>query len=172
MNFQIGSMVKSDWEQVSAIYWAGILTGIATFDKTLPEWAEWDSSHCKSCRIVAHEGRIVLGWAALTPVSGRCVYSGVAEVSIYVHQQYKGRGIGTALLQELIRGSEKEGFWTLQASIIADNNSSIELHKRCGFRVVGVREKLGKTDSGHWHDVIMMERRSKCVGIDESRYVD
>lgn len=165
MNFVIKEMQPFDWPQVSAIYFEGIRTGIATFERDVPTWDEWNCSHTCKCRLVACSGNIVLGWAALTSISSRCVYSGVAEVSVYTGDAYKRRGVGTALLEELIRQSEDNGFWTLQANIIKENISSRNLHKKCGFREVGIREKIGKMPDGQWHDVILMERRSKKTGI-------
>lgn len=139
--------------------------GNATFQTTAPNWNEWDTSHLPHCRLVAIQGNIVAGWAALTPVSGRCVYAGVAEVSIYIANEFKGKGIGKKLLQQLITESELHKIWTLQAGIFPENESSIQLHKTCGFRIVGIREKLGVTNSGWWRDVVLLERRSKTTGI-------
>ena len=164
MDYIIDDMKSADWTQVSAIYLAGIKTEIATFQKDVPSWKEWDQDHCNSCRFVARLEDQVLGWAALTPISGRCVYAGVAEVSIYVGEAYKNQGVGTALLTDLIRCSEENGFWTLQAGIIKENIPSRELHKKCGFREIGIRERLGKMDNGKWHDVVLVERRSILVG--------
>lgn len=131
----------------------------------MPQWENWDNNHIKACRLAAHSGNKVLGWGALSKVSGRCVYAGVAEVSIYIGEEYRGQGIGTAILTRLVKLSEENGFWTLQSGIIRENTSSISLHKSCGFREIGVREKVGKMSSGLWHDVVLMERRSKIVGI-------
>ncbi len=164
MDFTIEEMKASDWVQVSAIYLSGIKTGIATFQSEVPSWEEWNNDHLKSCRIVARFGNSVLGWAALSPTSSRCVYAGVAEVSIYIDEDHKGHGVGTALLKALIEHSEEEGIWTLQSGIIKENSSSINLHKKCGFRELGIREKVGKMGNGKWHDVVLMERRSKLVG--------
>lgn len=145
MDFKIEDMKPADWAQVSAIYLAGIKTGIATFEKDVPSWEEWDQDHCQSCRLTARSGNTVLGWAALIPTSSRCVYAGVAEISVYIGEAYKSQGIGTALLTDLIRRSEENGFWTLQAGIIKENIPSIALHKKCGFKEFGIRERLGQT---------------------------
>ncbi len=165
MDFAIEEMQPTDWPQVSVIYLAGIETGMATFQRDVPSWEEWDHGHYESCRLVARFGDTVFGWAALTPTSSRCVYAGVAEVSVYIGEAYKGQGIGTALLLELIRRSEENGFWTLQAGIIKENMPSRELHKKCGFKELGIRERLGQMPNGKWYDVVLLERRSKAVGI-------
>jgi len=161
----IEAMTKQDWTAVSVIYAEGIATGNATFEKSIPNWQKWDAAHLRTCRFVARAGQEVLGWAALTPVSGRCVYAGVAEISVYVAQRARGRQVGTKLLRTLVEASEREGIWTLQAGIFPENVASIELHKRCGFSIVGTRERLGRLD-GRWRDVMLMERRSATVGID------
>ncbi|MDP3386169.1 MAG: N-acetyltransferase family protein [Eubacteriales bacterium] len=161
MNFMIDDMKESDWQQVSDIYLEGIRTGIATFETDVPNWDDWDAGHLKTGRLVARYGDSVLGWAALTPYSNRCIYAGVAEESIYISPSHKGKGIGKALLSALIKKSEESGFWTLQAGIISDNAISIALHERCGFRIVGIREKIGKSIDGIWTDVVLMERRSE-----------
>ena len=161
MDFTVENMKASDWQQVSQIYLEGINTGIATFQSDIPLWDEWDNGHVDTCRLVAKSGDIVMGWVALSPVSGRCVYAGVAEVSVYIGERYKGMGIGKALLNELIPLSEDNGFWTLQAGIIRENTASRELHKKCGFREIGFRERVGRMPDGKWYDVILMERRSK-----------
>jgi L-amino acid N-acyltransferase YncA len=160
----IEQMVERDWPAVRAIYEEGINTGNATFEKSPPEWASWDAGHLRVCRLVARSGDDVLGWDALSPVSSRCVYAGVAEVSVYVARQAQGRGIGMRLLTSLVEASEREGIWTLQAGIFPENIPSVELHKRHGFRIVGTREKLGSMD-GRWRDVLLMERRSDVTGI-------
>jgi phosphinothricin acetyltransferase len=154
-----------DWPEVRAIYVEGIETGTATFETDVPDWDEWDRSHLPHSRIVARaEGGEITGWAALSPVSDRCAYGGVAEVSVYVGASGRGRGLGRALLDALIRESEAAGVWTLQAGMFAENAASIALHEKCGFRVVGVRERLGALN-GVWHDVVLMERRSPTVGV-------
>jgi phosphinothricin acetyltransferase len=161
----VEAMIGQDWPAVSAIYAEGIATGNATFQKSIPTWHEWDTAHLRTCRLVARSGQEVLGWAALTPVSGRCVYAGVAEVSVYVAERSRGQKVGLKLLQKLIETSEHEGIWTLQAGIFPENIASIQLHKRCGFVTVGTRTRLGRMD-GRWRDVCLMERRSETIGID------
>ncbi len=153
-----------DWPVVRAIYQQGIDTKNATFEKEAKTWEAWNRTTLPDCRLVAVQHGKVAGWAALSPVSSRTVYAGVAEVSIYVATTQLGRGIGTQLLTALIDASEQAGFWTLQAGIFPENVASIELHKKCGFRIVGRREKLGQMD-GLWRDVILMERRSRMVGL-------
>lgn len=159
MDFIIAAMRASDWDAVRTIYAEGIQTGDATFELAVPEWESWDKAHLKECRFVAKKKNDVIGWAALCPVSGRCVYSGVAEVSVYVAASTRGVGVGKKLLQTLIQESEKCGIWTLQAGIFPENIASIAIHKACGFREVGFREKIGKMH-GQWRDVILLERRS------------
>lgn len=166
MNYIIDEMTQNDWEQVSNIYLEGIQTGKATFQSEIPSWENWNKSHISSCRLVARSGNEVLGWTALSATSSRCVYAGVAEVSIYIGQKYREHGIGKMLLESLVNLSEKNGFWTLQSGIIRKNSSSIALHKKCGFREIGIREKVAKMNNGEWHDVVLMERRSKVIGID------
>jgi len=160
-------MKEQDWEAVQAIYREGIAAGDATFETEAPEWEAWDRSHRLQCRLVAREKGQVVGWAALSPISGRRVYAGVAEISIYVKESARGRGTGKALLRALIEESEQAGIWTLQGGIFPENEASIALHKACGFREVGRRERLGQMH-GLWRDVILMERRSKRVGVDDS----
>jgi L-amino acid N-acyltransferase YncA len=155
-------MEPADWDPVADIYKQGIDTGNATFQRDVPEWVEWDKAHIKTCRIVADVNGEVAGWAALTAVSGRCVYAGVAEVSVYIAERFKGQKIGTGLLEKLITESEKEGFWTLQAGIFRENLASLNIHKNLGFREVGYREKIGKMDS-IWRDTILLERRSRII---------
>ncbi|MFC0274057.1 GNAT family N-acetyltransferase [Metabacillus herbersteinensis] len=159
MDYQLEKMVDSDWDQVISIYLEGIATGNATFETDAPSWESWDRSHSKTCRVVAKAENIVLGWVALSPVSGRCVYAGVADVSIYIRSTNKGLGIGSALLRTIIDLSEKEGFWTLQSGIFPENIPSLKIHKKEGFRVVGVRESIGKPN-GVWRDVVLLERRN------------
>jgi L-amino acid N-acyltransferase YncA len=158
----IDEMLPEDWNHVVNIYLEGIATGNATFQQSAPSWEEWDTNHLGRGRFVARSNGLVVGWAALTPVSSRCVYSGVAEVSVYVSSTQQGKGIGSSLLDRLIESSEKEGIWTLQAGIFPENKSSIALHKKKGFRVVGVRERIGKMN-GVWRDVILLERRSESI---------
>lgn len=165
MDYTIEKMKKSDWDGVSQIYLEGINTGIATFQNSVPTFEAWDNGHIESCRLVAKSNGKVLGFITLSATSSRCVYSGVAEVSIYVGENYRGLGIGHALMIDMIKLSEENNFWTLQSGIIKENVASIELHKSCGFREIGIREKIAKMDNGIWHDTVLMERRSKLVGI-------
>ena len=151
-----------DWPAVRAIYKQGIAGGQATFETEAPAWVAWDRSHLEGHRLVALQDGEVVGWAALSPVSERCVYEGVAEDSVYVADYAQGRGVGRALLEELVRRADKDGMWTIQAGIFPENEASIALHERCGFRVVGTRERIGR-HHGVWRDVVLMERRSEEV---------
>jgi L-amino acid N-acyltransferase YncA len=159
---EIRNLLSTDWEHVKSIYEKGIATGNATFQTSAPSWEEWDISHLQSCRIVAEENGKVIGWAALTPVSSRCVYAGVAEVSVYVDMENSGKGIGSKLLGRLIALSETEGIWTLQAGIFPENISSLKIHEKTGFRILGTREKIGK-QNGIWRDTVLLERRSSTI---------
>lgn len=163
-DFSITTMQEADWPQVRAIYEEGIATGDATFEQKVPSWESWNQARLPSPRLVARKSDSVLGWAALSPVSSRCVYEGVAEVSVYVSKNYRGQGIGLSLLNALIKASEENGIWTLQAGIFPENAASIALHKRCEFREVGHRERIGQMND-IWRDVILLERRSRVVGI-------
>lgn len=151
------------WEAVRSIYLQGMATGHATFQQTAPDWKEWDETHLRICRIVAKTGQNIAGWAALSPVSRRPVYAGVAEVSVYVDETARHCGIGTQLLSRLVSDSEAGGLWTLQAGIFPENTASIQLHGSAGFRIVGTRARLGCMN-GRWRDVVLMERRSSVVG--------
>ena len=162
-DFVADKMKDEDWDEVVSTYQEGIVTGNATFETDAPTWDKWDKSHLRDCRLVARAEGKVIGWAALSPVSTRCVYSGVAEVSLYVAASTRGIGVGKALLRALIDESERIGIWTLQAGIFPENAASIALTKGCGFREVGHRERIGQMD-GIWMDVILMERRSKIAG--------
>lgn len=157
-------MADESWPAVRDIYAEGIATGNATFETDVPDWTKWDSGHHKDCRFLARDGEEILGWAALSPVSTRQVYKGVAEVSIYVAESARGRGVGKALLKVLIEASERRGIWTLQAGIFPQNVASIQLHKTCGFREVGLRHRVGQL-AGAWRDVCLLERRSGSVGV-------
>lgn len=161
---EIRNIEKENYSYVAEIYRQGIETGIATFQNDVPGWDSWDKSHLQNCRIAAFENDVMTGWAALTQVSGRCVYAGVAEVSVYVATNFRGKGVGEFLLNNLVTQSEQAGFWTLQSGIFAENTGSIRLHEKCGFRKIGYREKIGRRD-GVWKDNIIMERRSKIVGV-------
>jgi len=156
---ELRDLTHEDWLAVKAIYELGIAGGQATFETEAPSWDDWDRSHLEGHRLVALQDGEVVGWAALSPVSSRCVYEGVTENSVYVADSAQGRGVGRALLEELIARSERDGIWTIQAGVFPENEASIELHKRCGFRVVGVHERIGK-HHGVWRDVVRMERRS------------
>lgn len=166
--FSIRNLKEQDWPAVRSIFEEGIATGNATFETEAPSWEAWDTAHLKGCRLVATDAERVVGWAALGRVSGRCVYAGVAEVSIYVSAGERGRGIGRRLLQTLVTESEQNGIWTLQAGIFPENTASIALHRNCGFRLIGRREKLGQM-KGCWRDVLMFERRSSVIGVGEAR---
>ncbi len=163
---QINNLQQIHWEQVKEIYEEGLATGIATFQTEAPKWEEWDAGHIANCRFIAIFDNKVVGWTALSPFSSRAAYSGVAEVSIYVRSEYKGKGIGKVLLNTLIKESEKSGFWTLQASIFQENKGSIHLHKQAGFREVGVRERISKLN-GIWRNVILFERRSSLQSLND-----
>jgi len=160
----ISPLLATHWPAVKAIYEAGLATGNASFQTTAPSWEEWDQAHLPHSRLAALDGDTVAGWAALTPVSGRCVYAGVAEVSVYVDPVYQGEGIGKALLSALITESEAHGIWTLQAGIFPENIASIRLHEHAGFRTIGVREKIGKMGD-RWRDTLLLEKRSKTVAL-------
>lgn len=164
VSVRIEPMTRADWEQVCAIYEEGIATGLGTFETKAPSWEEWDAARLPHSRLVAQDER-VLGWAALSPVSKRACYAGVAEFGVYVTAVARGHGVGRVLLEALIHSSESHGIWTLQGATIAENAASLALQARCGFRVVGRRERIGKI-SGLWRDTILTERRSTKVGID------
>lgn len=163
--FQLVEMTIAHAPDVLRIYAEGMATGVATLETSLPTWESWDASHLPHSRLVAlaSDGSVV-GWAALSPVSGRCVYGGVAEVSVYVGEAFRGQRVGLALLEKLIADSEEAGIWSLQSSIDTLNPGSIRLHEKAGFRLVGVREKLGQR-LGEWRDIALMERRSGRVGV-------
>lgn len=161
----INPLLPAHWEQVKRIYESGIATGIATFETAAPTWEKWNDGHLPFGRLVALSREEVVGWTALSPVSGRCVYGGVAEVSVYVAEAHKGQGIGKRLMMSLIQESEQNDIWTLQAGIFTDNIASVKLHESVGFRVIGYREKIGKL-KGIWKDNYILERRSKTVGVE------
>ncbi len=163
MTIELRPLTPDDWPAVRAIYLEGIATGPATFQTEAPTWEAWDAGHVAGCRIVATAAGPVLGWAALSPVSSRVCYAGVAEVSIYVAAAERGKGVGRPLLAALVGESERAGFWTLQAGIFPENAASLALHQRCGFRIVGRRERIGQLH-GRWRDVVLLERRSAAVG--------
>ncbi len=159
------NLKETDWEQVSQIYQEGLDTGNATFESNLPSWNEWNNGHLKKCRIIAEIKNKIVGWSALSPVSSRCVYGGVAEVSVYVSTKFSGKKIGTKLLERLITESENNEIWTLQAGIFPENKGSLTIHERLGFRKVGYREKIGKMN-GVWRNTILLERRSNITGME------
>jgi L-amino acid N-acyltransferase YncA len=152
-------MRADDWPAVRAIYEEGIATGDATFETEVPAWEAWDAAHLREHRLVATLDEVIIGWAAVIPVSDRCVYGGVAEHSVYVSASARGRGVGRQLLEALIASTEDAGIWTLQSGIFPENTASLRLHQACGFRVVGTRERIGH-HHGRWRDVILLERRS------------
>jgi phosphinothricin acetyltransferase len=163
LTVEIAPLEAADWDRVAAIYRDGIESGNATFETSPPAWERWNAAHLPSGRLVARVADRVVGWAALSPVSDRCVYAGVAEVSVYVAADARGRGVGRALLAAIIEAAERDGIWTLQSGTFPENLASIALQKACGFREVGRRERLGKM-AGRWRDVILLERRSTAVG--------
>lgn len=163
MEFAVEKMKEEDWPAVKNIYQEGIATDNATFETDVPEWEEWDKSHLRDCRFVAKSAEEIVGWVALSPVSSRRVYQGVAEVSLYVKSSARGQGVGKSLLKSAIAESERIGIWTLQGMIFPENVTSISLCKTCGFREVGFRERIGQMN-GVWRDVTLMERRSKSIG--------
>jgi len=165
MDVKVRTMRRNDWPVVRSIYLAGIATGQATFETRAPAWGKWNSTHLTHPRLVAVYGRSVVGWAALSSVSKRSVYAGVAEVSVYVNAESRGRGIGRLLLQRLISESEELGVWTLQASVFPENRASVSLHRACGFREIGTRSRIGKMN-GIWRDTVLLERRSEVAGSD------
>lgn len=165
MKINFRPMTADDWTNVAEIYRQGIETGNATFQQETPTWDDWNNGHIKSCRFVAVIENEIVGWAALTAVSARCVYAGVAEVSVYISHKYRGEKIGTKLLDKLISESENEKLWTLQAGIFPENIASLKIHEELGFRKIGNREKIGKMN-GSWRDTVLLERRSKVIGID------
>lgn len=158
----IEPLVERHWPAVAQIYAEGIATGDATFETAVPDWAVWDEAHLPTCRFVAIAEHGVVGWAAVAPVSGRCVYGGVVEDSVYVAPTAAGRGIGFALLQHLVAATETEGIWTIQAGVFPENRASLRVHEKAGFQIVGVRTRLGQL-AGVWRDVVLLERRSEVV---------
>lgn len=162
---QLTPLVPLHWEEVRDIYAQGIATGEATLRTQVPDWETWDRTHFPFARLVALAEGEVAGWGALSPVSSRCVYRGVAEVSVYVGDGWRGQGVGSLLLEGLVRESEDHGIWTLQAGIFPENVGSLRLHEKHGFREVGRRERLGRLH-GRWRDVVLLERRSRIVGVE------
>lgn len=158
------SITKENYNQVAEIYKEGLATKMATFETQVPNWDQWNKKFLPFCRIALVLKNEVLGWATLTAVSPRAVYLGVAEVTIYIKSSDQQKGLGKLLLDELITQSEQQGIWSLQASIFRGNDISIQLHKKCGFRVLGYKEKIARRD-GIWHDTFILERRSRVVGV-------
>jgi phosphinothricin acetyltransferase len=165
MKVEIEPMRAEDWPAVRAIYVQGIATGDATFDTEAPDWDRWDAGHLEACRLVARDGNDdVVAWAALSPVQRKSAYRGVAEGSLYVLEDARGTGVGRRLSEAMIEAAEAAGIWTLELWIFPENRASIELCESLGFRIVGVRERIGKR-AGRWRDVVVMERRSEAVGV-------
>ena len=156
----VRAMLPEDWPAVARIYQEGMDSNLATFQTVCPSWEEWDAAHLKACRLVITRGGEAVGWAALSPYSGRPVYRGVGALSIYIGAEARGRGIGKTLLTAMIAVSEAAGFWTLQSGIMENNAASVALHTSCGFRMVGYREKIGRDRFGVWRNTLLMERRS------------
>ena len=159
----ITAMLPEDWPSVRRIYADGIATGNATFETAVPDWETWDRNHLQECRLVARSGDAVIAWAALSPVSARACYAGVAEHSVYVDRAWRGQGIGKRLLAAFVAESEAAGFWTLQSSIFPENRASITIHLACGFRILGRRKRVAR-QHGVWRDTVIVERRSSVVG--------
>lgn len=156
----IRSMLPSDWNDVAFIYTQALVQGNATFQTTCPTHPEWDAAHLPECRLVCEEAGRVVGWAALSPTSSRPAYRGVVEVSVYVFDAFQSKGVGTALLLQLCRDSERAGFWCLYSAIFSSNAPSLALHRRCGFREIGYRERIARDRFGHWQNTTLMERRA------------
>ncbi len=165
MDLRVETLSAAVWPQVRAIYEEGIAGRQATFETEAPSWSEWDAAHLPHCRLIAVGGGTVLGWAALSPVSRRPCYAGVAEVSVYVAERARGTGVGRLLLERLIAAAERHGIWTLQGATFPENVASLRLQQSCGFRVVGRRERVARLD-GVWRDTVLSERRSRVVGTD------
>ena len=165
MSLLIEGITPADWFEVREIYLEGIAGGQATFETEAPSWQNWDANHLGVARLLAREGGQIIGWAALSPVSSRRVYAGVAETSVYVSRERRGTGVGRLLLDGLISESEQNGIWTLQAVMFPENTASVALHRAAGFREVGRRERVSKLN-GKWRDTILLERRSRLVGVD------
>jgi len=161
----IEAMRAQDWSRVREIYLQGIATGNATFETSAPSFAAWDKAHFSFARLVARSGETIAGWAALSPVSERCCYAGVGDLSVYVAAESRGAGIGRQLLKALIDESERNGIWTLQAGVFPENVASLAVHRDCGFREVGRRERIGKMH-GVWRDTVLLERRSTRIGVE------
>ena len=163
----IRAMQPKDYPSVAGIYQQGIETQNATFETTAPDWETWHQRHLPHCRLLAVKDDIVVGFVALMPYSSRTVYKGVGVLSIYIHVDYQGQGVGRLLLNSLIEESENHGIWTLQAGILPENKASIALHRKLRFRKVGYRQKIAQLN-GEWRDILLLERRSNKVGLDEN----
>ncbi len=163
MKYKIRDMQESDWEKVSAVYKEGLAEGRSTFQKECPSYEAWDKSHLKDCRYVIMDNNKIIGWCSLSATSAREVYKGVVEVSIYISSEFRNKGAGTELLNFLIEETEKKGYWSLYSAILEVNSPSILLHKKCGFREIGYREKIAKDIFGVWQNTILMERRSRKI---------
>ncbi|MEE1077441.1 MAG: GNAT family N-acetyltransferase [Agathobacter sp.] len=155
----IREMTGNDWKRVAEIYSQGIEKGISTFNTKCPSFEEWDSGHVKSCRFVYVEGKKVVGWVALSPISSRCVYKGCVEMSIYIDNDYQGRGIGKKLIEKLLCEAKKQGYWSIYSAVISINEASVALHKKCGFREIGYRERIAKDRFGNWQNTTLFELR-------------
>jgi L-amino acid N-acyltransferase YncA len=155
---EVRALLPDDWSAVADIYWDGMRGGLATFETEVPSWEVWDAAHLPEHRLVAVAGGEIVGWAALSPASSRRCYAGVVENSVYVAREAQGQGIGRLLLDALLKGARKAGLWTVQTSIFPENRASLALHERCGFRVVGVRERIARRD-GIWRDTVFLEKR-------------
>ena len=155
---ELRALTEDDWTAVAEIYWDGMRDGLATFETEVPPWGRWDASHLPEHRLVAVLDGDVVGWSALSPASARRCYAGVVENSVYVAREVQGHGVGRALLEALIKGARRDGIWMIQTSIFPENRASLVLHERCGFRVVGTRERIAKRD-GVWRDTIFLEKR-------------
>ena len=164
-DISIEPMTAADWPAARDVHEEGIATGNATFETRAPDWEEWDAHHLPKPRLAARRGGQLLGWAALSPVSDRCAYGGVAEASVYVSESARGAGVGKSLLRSLIERAEIEGIWTIQAGVFPENVPSLRLFETAGFRTVGLRERLGKLGDV-WRDVVLLERRSEVAGAD------
>lgn len=162
--FSIEAMTPEDWPEVARIYQEGMDTNLATFQTSAPPYEQWDTGHLQHSRLVLREDGQIIGWAALSSVSNRCVYAGVSEVSVYVDQKRQGWGFGEKLMKALVKSSVDNGIWTLQSQIMRDNAASIRLHEKCGFRQVGYREKIGRDRNNVWRDTVLMERRESSIG--------
>jgi phosphinothricin acetyltransferase len=165
MSFLIDQMRPPDWDEVREIYLQGIAGGQATFETEAPHWEDWDANHLAFARMVAREDEQLIGWAALSPISARRAYAGVAETSVYVASDKRGTGVGRMLLQALVSESERHGIWTLQAVMFPENQASVALHRTCGFREIGRRDRISKLN-GVWRDTVLLERRSRRIGVE------